>query len=118
MEEYRKRIIEDYIRNYNQFDIEGMTKYLSDDVIFENITAGIVNLRTEGLASFIKQAESAVAYFQERKQAITTWKFEEKAVEISIAYQAIVAMDLPNGLKKGAPYGMPTNLCVCKLSFH
>jgi hypothetical protein len=58
-------------------------------------------LRTEGLTEFKKQAEAAVSYFSQRKQTIEAWKFMNSKVVIEIDYQAILAIDLPNGMKTG-----------------
>ena len=96
-----KSIIEAYIKAYNSFDIEGMAKDLADDVVFENVSNGNVNLRTEGLATFTEQAKAATQYFKERKQTIESWTLQDSIVEIGISYQAILAIDLPNGLKVG-----------------
>lgn len=96
-----KSIIEAYIKAYNSFDIEGMAKDLADDVVFENVSNGNVNLRTEGLAAFTEQAKAATQYFKERKQTIESWTLQDSIVEIGISYQAILAIDLPNGLKVG-----------------
>ena len=68
MEEKQKSIIENYVNSYNQFDVSGMTNDLSDDVVFENISNGNVDLRTEGLQAFKEQAETAKQYFNQRKQ--------------------------------------------------
>ena len=96
-----KSIIEAYIKAYNSFDIEGMTKNLADDIVFENVSNGNVDLRTEGLAAFTEQAKAATQYFKERKQTIESWTLQDSIVEIGISYQAILAIDLPNGLKVG-----------------
>ena len=101
MKEQQQQIIESYVHAYNQFDLEGMTKDLTDEVVFENVSNGNVDLRTEGLAQFKQQAASAKQYFKERKQSITSWRFSESTVEINIDYHATLAMDLPNGLKSG-----------------
>lgn len=94
-------MIESYVKSYNDFDIEGMTENLSENVVFENISNGNVDLRTEGIINFRKQAESAKQYFTERKQIIKTWKGSVPKITIEIDYNAILAIDLPNGLKKG-----------------
>lgn len=57
-------MIENYIKYYNNFDGSGMTKSLTDNVIFENISKGNVDFRTEGNKEFSKQAESAKQYFK------------------------------------------------------
>ena len=78
-----------------------MTKDLAENVVFENVSNGNVELRTEGLTEFIKQAELAKQYFTKRKQTIESWKFDDTKVIIGIDYKAILAIDLPNGMKTG-----------------
>ena len=78
-----------------------MIKNLADDVVFENVSNGKVDLRTEGLEAFKKQAESAKQYFVQRKQTIESWEFNNIKVSIDINYEAVLATDLPNGLKAG-----------------
>ncbi|NHE57243.1 nuclear transport factor 2 family protein [Cyclobacterium plantarum] len=97
----RKKIIENYVHAYNHFDIEGMVQNMDENIIFENITDGKVDLRTEGLKQFVQQATAAKAYFECRNQQIETWDFLEATVKISISYKAILAIDLPNGMKAG-----------------
>ena len=53
-----------------------------------------------GISSFKDQAEKAKAFFSARKQTITSFKHEANETEIEINYHAILACDLPNGLKK------------------
>lgn len=101
MNETQKNIIKNYISSYNEFDIDGMTKDLSENVVFENVSNGNVELRTEGLKEFRKQAESAKQYFSERKQTIKSWDFTESKITIGIDYLGVLAIDLPNGMKAG-----------------
>jgi len=101
MNEQQRNVIQNYIKSYNQFDIRGMTKDLTENVVFENISNGNIELRTEGITEFTKQAESAKQYFTERKQTIESWEFNNSKVIIGVDYKAILAIDLPNGLKTG-----------------
>jgi len=101
MKEQQKLIIEKYIDAYNAFDIKGMTKNLNENIVFVNISNGKVDVRTEGINDFTKQAESAKQYFMERNQTIDFWNFDEQKVTIEIDYKATLAIDLPNGLKVG-----------------
>ena len=101
MMEQQKDIVEDYIKSYNNFDIDGMTKNLTENFVFKNITNGNVDLKTEGKEEFKKQAESAKVYFKKRKQTIESWEFHYPKVTVKIDYKAILAIDLPNGLKTG-----------------
>ena len=99
--EQQKQIVESYVSAYNNFDIEGMTKNLDNGIVFENISNGAVDVRTEGLDAFRKQAKSAKQYFKQRKQTIESWEFRDSTVVVDLDYQAILAIDLPNGLKAG-----------------
>ena len=97
----QKNLIENYLQAYNQFDIEGMITNLHKDVVFENISEGILNLRTEGIDEFRTQAETAANYFSKRQQIIKTWDIQLDKIIIDIEYEAVLAVDLPNGMKVG-----------------
>ena len=101
MNPQQKQIIKDYIQAYNQFDVAAMLRHLHPEVVFENISGGTVNLRTEGRAEFEKQVRAAMRYFSKRVQTATSWKFEGETVTVEISYRATLATDLPNGLKAG-----------------
>ena len=101
MNHQHKEMIEGYINAYNDFDLSGMTENLDSNVVFENISNEKVDLRTEGIEEFKKQAESAKNYFRQRKQTIESWNFNDLIVSVNIDYKAILAVDLPNGLKAG-----------------
>ncbi|MDQ2180005.1 nuclear transport factor 2 family protein [Marinifilum sp. D714] len=96
-----QKVIENYILAYNQFDIEGMIMDLHEDVVFENISEGILTLRTEGIDEFHTQAEKAMNCFSQREQIIRNWDIQVDKVVIDIDYKATLATDLPNGMKQG-----------------
>ncbi|WP_282013637.1 nuclear transport factor 2 family protein [Marinifilum flexuosum] len=96
-----QKVIEHYIQAYNQFDVEGMLMDLHEDVVFENISEGILTLRTEGIDEFQSQAEKAMTYFNQREQMIRNWDIQLDKVVIDIEYKAVLATDLPNGMKQG-----------------
>lgn len=97
----REQIIKNYIEGYNQFNIEKMIADFSDHIIFENVANGEVNMSLKGIKEFKEQAEEAKNYFSSRTQTITTFKHLESETEIEIDYRAVLAMDFPNGMKKG-----------------
>ncbi len=101
MDNYYRRIIEEYIQCYNNFDTQGMCRNLHQDVVFENIADGRVNLKTVGLKQFSEQAESARHYFRQRKQTVDSWDFEEDKVTVDLSYLGKLAKALPNGMKAG-----------------
>jgi len=99
--ETKEMIIREYIDAYNQFDTDGMLRHFHPSIVFENSSNGVVNLRTEGIEAFKEQAVQAQQYFTERCQTIQAVVQHEDGIEVQIAYTATLAMDLPNGLKKG-----------------
>jgi ketosteroid isomerase-like protein len=94
-------IIESYLKAYNNFDVEGMLAHMHPEVVFENIASGKVTLAIKGIQNFRSQAQEAVSYFTEREQKITCLEISEEEAEVLIDYAAILAIDLPNGLKTG-----------------
>jgi hypothetical protein len=99
--EKREQLIQAYIDAYNNFDIEGMMAGLKNSMEFKNISNGVTDLHLQGLEAFKQQAIQAVAFFNQRKQTVTAYRHEAAQTEVAIDYQAIVAADLPNGLKQG-----------------
>lgn len=100
--EQREQIIKNYIAAYNSFDLEDMLKDLDENVQFQNISSGEINLSTRGLSAFKEQAEKAKAFFTSRKQTITSFKHElnQTEIEIEIEYHAVLAIDFSDNLKK------------------
>ena len=94
-------VIKSYINAYNSFNVEGMLKNLSPDVIFKNITNETLDLVTNGINEFKTQAEKATSYFSNREQKIMNSTQENDIITIDIDYTGTLAIDLPNGLKKG-----------------
>jgi len=97
----QKIIIQNYIEAYNSFDIEKMLENFDSAVIFENISGGVSNMRLEGIEALKEQANQAKNYFETRKQTIIAWNIIDNTVEIELLYEATLAMDFPNGFKKG-----------------
>ena len=101
MDSEMKKMVEDYVQAYNAFEVAGMIKNLHEQVVFENITNGQVDLSTHGIEEFEKQAERAKAYFSQREQKIASWDLSDSQVVINIDYKAVLAISLPNGMKPG-----------------
>lgn len=97
----REKIIKNYINGYNQFNIDKMVADFDENVVFENIQNDEINMSLKGRTAFEQQAEQAKTYFSERTQIIKSFNHIDNRCEIEIAYNAILAMDFPNGLKKG-----------------
>lgn len=97
----QEELIRNYIAAYNTFDVEGMTRGMASDVVFENIQEGKVTLRLEGIEAFRRQAEEAKAYFSKRTQRVNHITQKGEAYEVEIEYEGVLAIDLPNGPSKG-----------------
>lgn len=101
MKAKQQQMIEQYIQAYNNFDIEGMCRNLSAEVVFQNIANGEVNLETKGLTAFRDQAEKAKDIFSEREQKMTDLQFGTGSVRVSIDYTGVLATDLSENMKAG-----------------
>jgi hypothetical protein len=99
--EERERIIKNYIDGYNQFDLDKMVADFDDQIVFENHQNGEVTMTLIGLKAFREQAEQAKSYFTKRTQTIRSIKHLTDESEVKIDYHAVLAMDFPNGMKKG-----------------
>lgn len=99
--ELQEQIIKNYINAYNNFDVNGMVADMDPSIRFENINNGEVNMVLNGLPAFIEQAEQAKAMFTSRRQTIKSVKQTADHTEIELVYHAVLAIDLPNGIKKG-----------------
>lgn len=97
----REKIIANYIDGYNQFDIDKMIADFDDNIIFQNISNGETNMSLQGISSFKLQAEQAIDFFSTRTQSIQSFKHNNNETEVDIAYYGILAMELPDGRKKG-----------------
>ncbi len=101
MNSEREKVIKNYIDGYNDFDVNKMFADFDEKIIFENIQNGKANMTLTGLSALKEQAEQAKSYFSSRQQTIKSFVHNVNETEIEINYSAILAMDFPNGLKKG-----------------
>lgn len=97
----REKIISNYLNAYNNFDVNSMVADMDEGITFENISDGKLNMSLNGIKEFKEQAEQAAKLFSKRKQAIQVFKHGQDHTEIEISYTATLAVDLPNGMKKG-----------------
>ena len=97
----RTTTIYQYVKAYNELDVPGMLVHMADTIVFDNYENNQPTLHLEGIDKFKKQAVAALAYFTERRQTILSLTHKPNATEITVAYEAIAAMDFPNGTKEG-----------------
>lgn len=96
-----RALIDHYIDAYNRKDIDDMLKGVHPQVEFKNISAGVVNASTKGVAELRTLAQQSLSLFSERHQKIESFELQDHVAVATIAFRAVVAADLPNGLKKG-----------------
>ncbi|MFS0838888.1 nuclear transport factor 2 family protein [Paenibacillus sp. 1P03SA] len=94
-------LVEKYVEAYNAFDIDGMLLLLHEEVVFRNISNGVVNAETKGKEAFRELAGQSKKLFSQRCQTITEVNFADDRLEAEIDYEGTLAADLPNGLKAG-----------------
>lgn len=98
-----KKIIQRYVKAYNNFDVDKMLVDMADNVKFENIADGLVTLSIEGKEALKEQMENAKKVFSKRTQTISQYTYNKDYAAIKVNYSAIAAVDLPNGVKAGDP---------------
>ncbi len=96
-----RALVDHYIDAYNRKDIDDMLIGIHPQVEFKNISAGVVNARTNGIVELRALAQQSLSLFSERNQKIESFELQGSVAVATIAFRAVVAADLPNGLKKG-----------------
>ena len=96
-----RALVDHYIDAYNRKDIDDMLMSVHPQVEFKNISAGVVNASTNGVAELRTLAQQSLSLFSERHQKIESFELQGSVAVATIAFRAVVAADLPNGLKKG-----------------
>jgi len=96
-----RTIVDHYIDAYNSMDVDAMLETVHPHVAFKNISAGVVNASTSGVAELKTLAQQSLSLFSERRQVIESFEVQGSRAVATIAFRAVVARDLPNGLKKG-----------------
>lgn len=96
-----RTLVDHYINAYNRKDIDDMLIGVHPQVEFKNISAGVVNASTNGVAELRALAQQSLSLFSERNQKIDSFELQGPVAVATIAFRAVVAADLPNGLKNG-----------------
>lgn len=96
-----RALIDRYLDAYNRLDVEGMLATLHPQVSFENVTAGVTTVRTQGIEEFGRLAQSTLPLFARRRQTITRYDETHGVAHVGIAFEGVFALDLPNGARAG-----------------
>ncbi|MEK8132337.1 nuclear transport factor 2 family protein [Paenibacillus filicis] len=99
--EAKKQLIDRYLEAYNGMDIEGMIYVLHEDIVFRNIADGVENSSARGHQAFRQLAERSAGLFVSRRQIPGHLVMHGGRVEAHINYEAVLAQDLPDGLRAG-----------------
>ena len=97
----KKAIIQRYLAAYNAFDVETMLGFVHPEVVFKNISGGTVNAVAVGLPELRRLAEQSAHLFSSRRQEAIDFTFSGETVSADIAFEAVLAVDLPNGKRAG-----------------
>ncbi len=96
-----KQLINKYIAAYNNFDIDQMISLFDENCSFENISNSVSTVKTHGRQELLELALKSAELFEKRAQTIIDANFTDDKAVVKIDYLATLAVDLPNGLKKG-----------------
>ncbi|MBD8874485.1 nuclear transport factor 2 family protein [Rhodanobacter sp. DHB23] len=96
-----RALVDRYLDAYNRMDVAAMLATMQDEVVFENYTAGVLALRTIGIAELRHLAESSRHLFTMRRQTITAWREADGTGYAGIHFEGTFAVDLPNGVRAG-----------------
>ncbi len=97
----KRSIIQEYLHFYNTFDIDGMISVIHSDIVFKNVYYGEVNATAFGIDEFRSLAEQSKQLFSSRKQTMLKFQAKDDQAFIDVAYEGVLASDLPNGMKAG-----------------
>lgn len=97
----KRALIERYLAAYNSLDVDGMLAVLHEEIEFENVSDGEVTVSTTGKSEFRRLAEQSRDAFSSRRQTMTSFADVGAGATIEVQYNAVLAADLPNGMKKG-----------------
>jgi hypothetical protein len=97
----KEKLIKKYIEAYNAKDVDAMLKCIHEDVVFKNVTQGVVMIEVFGKTSLQELANQTKALFETRTQTVKSITHNEGMTRVDIHFDAVFGLDLPNGIKKG-----------------
>ncbi|HSD56664.1 MAG TPA: nuclear transport factor 2 family protein [Methanotrichaceae archaeon] len=101
MEKDNRRLVENYIKHYNNMNIQSMLALFADNAEFESVsnTEGII--KTSNKNQLSELASASLEFFEKRQQMPLSWVISDNQVAVEIDYWCKLAKDLPNGKKAG-----------------
>ena len=95
-------LVESYIRAYNKFEIDTMVSLFSSDCVFESVSNSGNSMKCVGPDKLRETALHGASFFSQRQQSIVHWIFGQDKAVVELQYNAVLAKDLPGGLKAGS----------------
>lgn len=96
-----RALVDRYLDAYNRMDVAAMLATMQDEVVFENYTAGVLSVRTLGIAELRHLVESSRHLFSMRRQTITAWREDGDSAHAGIHFEGTFAIDLPSCVRAG-----------------
>jgi hypothetical protein len=101
-EKRMKQIIDEYIKAYNEFNVDEMLRNVHEDVELKSTTNGEVNVQLKGINTLKNQAEQSLSLFEKREMKIIEQLINGNTVENKIAFKGVIGVDFPDGsIKSG-----------------
>lgn len=94
-------VIARYIACYNNRDIDGMIAFVTDDVVFENISNSGQSMRLEGKQAMRQVAELSGNAFSYRRQRLVNIVASGTRAAAEVEFEGKAAVDLPTGVAAG-----------------
>jgi ketosteroid isomerase-like protein len=94
-------LIQHYLDAYQAFHLDGMLDCLHEQVHFQYIANGSVQVSTEGTDAFRQLAEGSAGLFSARQQTITDLREEGDIMHADLAFRGTLAQATPDGLQAG-----------------
>ena len=92
----------EYLKAYNAKDVTRMLSCFAEDCVFENVSAGKVNVRTTNKAELEALAGKAAEAFASREQQVLSVTEGQGRLAAEIDYHAVLQADLTPELKAGS----------------
>ena len=97
----KRSLVERYLAAYNAFDIGGMMELIHPNIEFKNVSGGEVNANASDAVEYRQLAKKSKELFRSRKQTILKFQSNADEASIEVAYEGVLASDLPNGMEAG-----------------
>lgn len=94
-------LIQRYLDAYQAFSLDRMLACLHEQVHFQYIANGSVQVSTEGKDAFRQLAEGSAGMFSARQQTVLQMRDENGVIHADIAFRGTLAQATPDGMPAG-----------------